>query len=324
MAFQVRPDESVARGVRRVARDQIDKALVGLNGRTHANLEEVVHDVRKRLKKVRAVIRLARDGLGRKVAGREDDRFRDAGHPLSEVRDAGILVKTLEKLVERRGDRHPLVVAIGAVREPILRRKGRILRRVHDEGHVLAKLIETLEAARRDVKRWRIAGDDWDSLEGGLERIYRRGSRAFHEASESPTDEALHEWRKRVKDLWYALDLLKPVRPGFTEPRAEEARRLADQLGEDHDLAVLRQVLTGSEGMPFGRDPVGAILPLVEDRRVGLRREAFTLGTCVYAERPKAFVARFRAYWRAWRAEAEAVAVERPPRRLTGQDTEIT
>ena len=306
MAFQLKPDESVAKGVRRLARGQIDKALDGLTGRNGTDPEEAVHDARKRFKRVRALIRLARGGLGRKLADREDTRFRDAGRPLSEVRDAGVLVQAFDGLVEGRPE------SISPVREVLLRRKREVCRRVLEEGDALAKVARTIEEARSDVKRWEVAGDDWDALEGGLERIYRRGRRAFREASEAPTDESLHELRKRVKDLWYVMDILKPIRPGYTEGRGEEAHRLADHLGDDHDLAVLRQALSGSGDMPCDCAAVEVILPLIDRRRAELQRDAFALGRSIYSERPKDFVARLGAYWRAWRSEAEAARFDPP------------
>jgi len=107
MAFRLKPDESVAKGIRRLARNQIDKALDGLTGLSEAEPEEVVHDARKRFKRVRALLRLARCGLGRSLYDREDNRFRDAGRPLSEVRDAGVLVETFDQLIERFGKDYP-------------------------------------------------------------------------------------------------------------------------------------------------------------------------------------------------------------------------
>ena len=258
MAFQFKVDESVAKGVRRIARDQIDKALGELNGRGDAGLEEVVHGTRKRFKKVRALIRLARGGLGRKIADREDARFRDAGRPLSEVRDAGVLVQTLDRLAEWSAGRAG-PECIGPARDFLLGLKGEVAHRVLDEGDVLAKLVEMLEESRREVKRWEVAGDDWDALEVGVRRIYKRGFGAYHEATEAPTDEGLHEWRKRVKDFWYVMEILKPIRPGYTERRAEEAHKLADLLGDDHDLAVLRGSLSAAgDGADHPASPGGA------------------------------------------------------------------
>lgn len=311
MAFQFEADESVAKGVRRLARAQIDKALGELNGLGDAEPEEVVHDTRKRIKKVRALIRLAGGGLGRKLVDREDDRFRDAGRPLSEVRDAGVLVQTLDRLAEWSAGRAG-PEPFGPTREFLLGLKREITRRVLDEGTALKRLVGTLEEARREVKRWEVAGDDWDVLKVGVRRIYKRGSEAFHEATEAPTVEGLHEWRKRVKDLWYALDILRPIRPGYTGGRAEVAHKLADLLGDDHDLAVLREVLSAAGDGAVDAVSAEAILPMIEARRAELRRDALALGRDVYGERPKDFVGRLRAYWRAWRSEAEAAGFDPP------------
>lgn len=305
MAFEIKADESVAKGVRRLARGQIEKALDKLTGRSGAGPEEAVHDARKRFKRVRAVIRLARGGLGRKFADRENVRFRDAGRPLSEVRDAGVLVQALDQLVERYGDQGQTEV-IGAARDRLLCRKREVSREVLDEGDARAKVARAMEEALNDVKDWEIDGDDWEALEGGLKGIYRQGYRAFHRAAESRSDEDLHEWRKRVKDLWYIMDILKPIRPRFTEGLGEQAHKLADDLGDDHDLTVLRQVICDPEdelGVPAAED---VIVPLIDRRRAELQQDAFCLGQRVYGERPRVFIARLKAYWRAWRSEIEA------------------
>ena len=305
MAFQFEPGESVAKCVRRLVHAQIDKAMVGLTGRGGAGPEEVVHDARKRFKRVRALLRLAGSGLGRRLADSEDARFRDAGRPLSEVRDATVLVETLDRLIERSGEQGRSE-AIGRAHEALLRRKRNVCRRVLDEGDALAQVVRAMKKARRDLDPWEFSGGGWNVLGRGLRRIYGGGFRAFHEASEAPTDEGLHEWRKRVKDLWYVMDILKPVRPGYTVCRGQQAHTLADLLGDDHDLAVLRQVLSTSGDGPCDSASVEVILPLIDGRRAELQRDAFDLGPALYGERPKVFVARLRAYWRAWRAEVEA------------------
>jgi len=305
MAFRLKSDEHVAKGIRRIARNQIDKALDELTGLGSAEPEEVVHDARKRFKRIRAVLRLAKGGLGRKLYDRESTRFRDAGRPLSEVRDAGVLVETFDQLIEQLGaPGHP--VAASGIRSALLNRKQEICQRVLHEEKALAAVTASVQEARRGVKRWEIDGDDWRILGAGLKQIYGRGHRAFVAASDDPADEALHEWRKRAKDLWYVLDLLQPVRPAFTEPRSEQVHQLADALGDDHDLAVIREVLADPDGEIGDRAAVETFLPLIERRRCELQRGAFSLGRVVYSGRPKDFVDRFHAYWHAWRSEIEA------------------
>jgi len=305
MSSRLKPDEPLAKGIRRIARKQIDKALDGLTGLNGATPEEVVHDARKRFKRIRAALRLARAGLGRKLFERENTRFRDAGRPLSEVRDAGVLVETFDQLVERYGaPDHP--EAAGAIRSVLSERKQEVCQRVLHEEKALAAVTATVQEARKEVKRWKIEGDDWSILRKGLMRLYGKGHQAFVTATDDETDENLHELRKRVKDLWYVLDMLQPVRPRFTEERGEQAHKLADALGDDHDLAVLGQVLSDPDGGIGDRAAVETFLPLIERRRSELQQDASSLGRVVYSERPKDFIARFRAYWRAWRSDIEA------------------
>ncbi len=61
---------------------------------------EAVHDVRKGFKKVRAALRLAREELGDETYRAENYAFRDAARPLTEVRDAQMLVETFDKLTK--------------------------------------------------------------------------------------------------------------------------------------------------------------------------------------------------------------------------------
>src|SRR4051794_31867359 len=91
--------EPGAADVGRILRKQVGKALEALN--TDGPLaDEVVHDARKRLKKARALLRLLREALGPRIYRRENACLRDAGRPLTEVRDAKVLVDTFDELAE--------------------------------------------------------------------------------------------------------------------------------------------------------------------------------------------------------------------------------
>jgi CHAD domain-containing protein len=75
----------------------------------------------------------------------------------------------------------------------------------------------------------------------GLERAYRRGRRDLRRVRQDASDEAVHEWRKRVKDLWYQLRLLRNAWPAPLKAASDEAHELSALLGDHHDLAVLAQ-----------------------------------------------------------------------------------
>jgi len=82
--------------------------------------------------------------------------------------------------------------------------------------------------------------DGFAALKLGLRRIYRRGRKRIRVASADPTTENRHEARKRVKDLWHATQIVRPAAPRKPKKLSRRAHDVADLLGDDHDLAVLR------------------------------------------------------------------------------------
>ena len=90
--------------MRRVARGRIDHALDELRGKSDSTREEAVHEARKDMKKLRALLRLVRGELGDRVYAAENACFRDTARELSGVRDADVMLATLGDLEERYGE----------------------------------------------------------------------------------------------------------------------------------------------------------------------------------------------------------------------------
>jgi CHAD domain-containing protein len=118
-----------------------------------------------------------------------------------------------------------------------------------------------------------------------------------------PAADVRHEWRKRVKDLWYQQRLVVDAWEPVLAAQAEQAHLLSEHLGDDHDLAVLHEAITSGR-MDAGSDSE-AILALIDQRRNELLHAALTLGDRLYAESPKAFARRVTSYLRAWEAQAD-------------------
>jgi CHAD domain-containing protein len=131
----------------------------------------------------------------------------------------------------------------------------------------------------------------------GIRRVYRRGRRGLKHVEESPTDENLHEWRKRVKYLWYHARILEATWPAMMGTLVSELDALGDLLGEDHDLADVRALLTRKPEAAGSPSEYELMLGLVSRRQEELRTAALPRGDRIYAEKPAAFVARLGAYW---------------------------
>lgn len=294
-AYRLKGKETPTEGIRRIALSRAHEAVEELrdarNGRDFASS---VHGVRKDLKKLRGVLRLIRKELGEEVYRTENQRYRDAGRELGRSRDAEVKAETLCALRERRGEEPPPDLADAWLVE---------LEREHDKiadqasSGDAASLIAELEAGLEEISTWQLENNSWELVEAGLVRSYRRGRLAMKHTRSDPVAENVHEWRKRTKDLWYQLRILRGAWPPVISATAAEAHELAELLGDHHDLTVLAEDLAAREiagDRAAARDVI--------DRRQGeLLQCAFEVGERLFAEKPKAFGSRFESYWLAWR-----------------------
>lgn len=287
-------DPGIEAGFRRIALDQIDRALAE-SADEDLPIAERIHQVRKRCKKLRGLIRLVRPGFP--SYSEENAALRDAARPLSDLRDAAALVETCDRIRSRFAD-HLAGDAFADLREA-LTAEARDREAAGDVAGRLARARRDLRAARDRAERWRVEGAGPKIVAGGLRKTYGRAASAMAAAAETPTGERLHEWRKRVKYHWYHLRLLKRIAP-MIEAQIAPAGRLADDLGDHHDLVVMATTL---ERFADTVDPAAleAFRGLMGERRCRLEASAFHLGRQVIAERPKPLGRRVTAYLTAWR-----------------------
>ncbi|HKK22473.1 MAG TPA: CHAD domain-containing protein, partial [Pseudohaliea sp.] len=160
---------------------------------------------------------------------------------------------------------------------------------------------ELLGAAGR-LATWPLPeGGGFALLAPGWERVYRQGRQRLEQAYRQASDEAFHEWRKRIKDHWYHTKLLQPVWVDEMQVRRSALKALSDRVGDDHDLAVLRAALAAEPELFGAAATRRSIDAMATERQQALRGQARGLGLCLYAERPAPHVKRLQAYWKAWR-----------------------
>ncbi len=308
MPYRLLEDESTRGGLRRCAREQVESAIQELTERVHDDPVEAVHDARKSLKKERSLLRLVRGSMPPSERKRENAALREAGRRLSIARDADVMVEALNKIAERYAGQFP-GTAVDAIRARLEHEREVAKLELMASG-LPAAVAGDLQAVLLRVDQWQLRRGGWKAIGPGLRRGYRDGRKAAGVARKRPSDANLHEWRKRCKDLWYHLRLLEETAPHAVRAHAEDAHLLTELLGDDHDLAVLQESLRGSGGQV----PVdtAAVLAAIGHRRGQLQEEAFFLARRVYAESPKAFTGRLRAYWKGWRAQSKAAAARVP------------
>jgi hypothetical protein len=96
------------------------------------------------------------------------------------------------------------------------------------------------------------------------------------ERDRDPSVERLHEWRKRTKDLRYALELLEPTWPPVIDAFEDELHKLTDRLGDRTDLARLEdRVRAAPEACGTSADCT-ALVGLIDARRAELLADGET------------------------------------------------
>ncbi|HEC10755.1 MAG TPA: CHAD domain-containing protein [Acidimicrobiales bacterium] len=310
MGIQFKRSESTGAGVRRVASELVTAAIEGVerlaSGETALDSPQgasLIHETRKRCKELRALARLVRPGLG--PSYRHTNRAaRDAARELGGVRDAQAQAATFRRLV--RADPTPGLARATAPVAVLLTERS--LAAGRDVDVDLRRAAILLAGIRNDIDGWDLPGG-FDLLAEGLRETYSRGLRGLRGAERHRGPLLLHEWRKSVKYLWHQNQMLQRSAPSLLGPTADLLHRLADTLGDDHDLVGIGELLRSSEAEVLPEAALVSSLVAIGVRRCDLRRRVLSVGSRLYVEEPEAYLARMEGYWRAWHEHGAEVPV---------------
>ena len=291
MAFRLKRGKAVGRQLSHVVSAELTSA-VDAAGSSRTMSVDNVHEVRKHVKKVRAVLRLLEASLG-KAYDSLSSALRSASRRLSALRDADASGETLEKLRVR----YPRVLTASVVRSLDRALKADKQRAQSRVPRLLPGVVRTLERSTRTVPRQIRKAAGQDAMRAGMRRTYQRAREAMTLARGQNDDEGLHRWRRRVKDHWYHMRLLKGVN-GRISARVRRLKQLGTWLGDHQNLVVLhRQILNAPAH--FGDErTIGAVLGCIDERQLELRRRAYKRGTRLFAARPARFRRQIDRWWK--------------------------
>lgn len=297
MAYAFDVDETVPDAVYRITTEQVDRAVAALEQANGDDLEPAVHDSRKRAKKLRGLIRLVRPALG-PAFRLANESFRDAGRELSGLRDTQATVATFDTVVAASPDLLP-EGGLGGVRAGLAALAASATQ-TEDRQIRTERAVDLFRTGRRHLVRTTLDPKGWTAVGPGVETTYRAGRRALAEVRRRGDPTVMHEWRKRTKDAWYHVRLLRDAAPSVLKPLEDRFDHLSDALGDAHDLVVIGERLHASPDAFGGQAQVRAFCELADARRATLERRATRLGIRLYAEKPSRYADRIGAYWNLW------------------------
>ena len=97
--FELSDAERLSDGLRRLSLEEFDRAIGGLLG--GSDVDVAIHEARKSMKRLRAVLRLIRDELGEDRYRQENDLLRNTARLIAPVRDSAVRLETVSTIRSR-------------------------------------------------------------------------------------------------------------------------------------------------------------------------------------------------------------------------------
>jgi len=303
VAFQLLWDESVTDGLRRLARNELKAAREGLRQQTPP-ADEAIHEARKSIKKVRAIVQLIDADDGRGLAD-SPKKLRAVSRTLSALRDADAMIEMLTKL-RKKNPRLMSEHSFARLRRWLSGRKQAAMDAAARDDAWTA-IDRRLKKVRGAAKRWRPAHARFSALAAGIRSAHKRGRKALAQAQESGKAADFHEWRKEMKALWYALRLMAGCAEGVHKD-VEQLHHAERWLGDDHNLVVLCAELSNDSSVCGGPPELERVRLAIDRYQKVLRGQAVAATRSIYAQKSGAYV---RSVKRAWKAGAKRSATSR-------------
>jgi CHAD domain-containing protein len=231
---------------------------------------------------------------------RENRALRDAGRLLTPARDAEILVTALDDLLQRVDDRktssglHELRANLQLERKQ---------RQAALSPGPLSGSVTAIRAVKERIGALSAQRLDSAGIGKALSGALKRTRRAYRDAVRSDDDARWHEWRKQAKHFLTQLAVASPLDPTRLGKLSRRVHRLTDDLGDDHDLAVLDAKLARLAQQNAGaRQAVEVIHAIAQRRRCKLQRKARKLGRRIDHQQPRRLRKRMARHARDWSA----------------------
>lgn len=260
-----------------------------------------VHETRKAIKRLRAMLRLVRDSISLDCYHTDNAALKLIAAELGAVRDSWVMAQILDRLLPHdRETADTVATLVDRLQDRYEAESAAVL---GNEAH-MASILDQLEKARDRARRWTVvAGEQsvplphrFQTVEPGLQRVYKRGRRGMRIVADSPTDTLLHVWRRRAKYLRHQVEALNVLDPSGLGAMEADLAQLTDLLGDDHDLAVLLARLKDDPQLTEDLE-IDAIIDAIGRKRHQLQAEAIDLGQRRFEDHSSVFLAYIDHLW---------------------------
>lgn len=291
MGFYLQPEESSADAVARIIGELLDKVHRDLK-EPQEGQDAAIHEVRKSMKKLRAMLRLVRPVIRKKAFVSADRAVRDFARQLGGARDSAVVLATFDELMA-----HYSAFLNESTLLPIrqaLATRHQLAMEQQQAGLDFATLKSKFDDLDEHFSRLDLGEFTNKILLDSAQESYRECRAALASLHVDPSTEHGHALRKQVKYLWYQIRMFQKADTAQIRQQIQELDELGEMLGRDHDLALLGETLQGDPGICCNAIRCEIVSGLIETRRIAILSAALRLADRIYAQKPRRFASGLR------------------------------
>jgi len=194
-----------------------------------------VHELRKTFKRLRALIKFYND-FPVEFPPEYSTQIKYFGRSLTTMRESFVNLQLFEKVTAANS----LIAErkIKNAREKLTDRNKEIIERGFFESEAYLPMQKFAGNLQLQMERVTISIPSVTQFIVQLEYSFRQSYEIYSGLGTHSDSDAIHELRKKLKQLYYQFDFIRYVHPRFFRLKTYHLNNITEQLGEDHDLFV--------------------------------------------------------------------------------------
>lgn len=227
------PAEPVGIGIRRILAEEVER-IDGFLLQYEHEPHTLIHETRRILKRIRAVIWLMEPDIGIYNCQREAAVYRDIGRRISLLRSLYVNQETLEKLKKELPQKFgggPLE----RIAQSLKKQYESKLQEALVKENLMVVLRKDIEEAKSNLENLPVMHDDLEIPAHALRDSFRAGRKCWRKVARKANSINIHDLRKETKNLLFQLQMFEQFDPKGIHRRIEPLHRLAQLCGAEHD-----------------------------------------------------------------------------------------
>lgn len=291
--YAIDNQEELKEGVTRVLKEQFEyiEHLTAIPD----DIDTSVHEIRKAIKRIRAILRLVRWDIGEELYQAENMHFRDLARQLSQLRDYHVIITYLADNFEAKELKIPEDKFISLVNHLNIQKEAELKRII--DSQTLESIREQMQVSINEISKYPFDYLGPHTIRQGVSNAYAQCLKKISDAQLKLDDNQLHLLRKRVKYLLNQMILIQEVWPDFFKTYSTSLKRASDLLGDDHNISETIILISQLPDSVISENDRNNLIDSFNSERDHLHREIWPLLGKLFTEDTQSFVKRITSYW---------------------------